>query len=286
MKKIKKMTSYELHSCLFDILNEIDRIFKKNGIEYFLAFGTLLGCVRGGEQIKWDDDLDICVKEEYWQSMNEALLRELDNNKFFLVNRQTSKNSPDWRYMTRVGLKGTYRRMDYYKDKQLEDGIFVEIAELVNIPDLSFNRKKWNYILGLIDGVINLLSYKEGTYEKPSFLSYLLKNLFGSNSVYDWNCIRYRIQTRYCGKESKLIAVPFGPYGVYSLEKTSFKKQWFKDFEYKDFVVKNSKGIIIRKGQFPVPVEYNEVLCKTYGNWHVKPKGRRSKDVSYWRDYL
>lgn len=42
-----------------DILRDIDKVCREHGIRYFLDSGTLLGAVRHGGFIPWDDDVDL-----------------------------------------------------------------------------------------------------------------------------------------------------------------------------------------------------------------------------------
>lgn len=45
----------------FEMLKKLSSIFEDNGIEFFLACGTSLGCARHEGFIPWDDDIDIYI---------------------------------------------------------------------------------------------------------------------------------------------------------------------------------------------------------------------------------
>jgi LPS biosynthesis protein len=81
MRKIEDIQ--ELRSIQMGILNEVHRFCETQGITYFLSSGSLLGAVRHGGYIPWDDDIDIYMPRKDY----ERLLREFkDNEQFKLLN--------------------------------------------------------------------------------------------------------------------------------------------------------------------------------------------------------
>ena len=51
----------ELRAMLLEILGEVDTFCRERDIAYYLYAGTLLGAVRHGGFIPWDDDIDVMV---------------------------------------------------------------------------------------------------------------------------------------------------------------------------------------------------------------------------------
>ena len=56
----------------FEILCAFDDFCKENDIKYSLAYGTLLGAVRHGGFIPWDDDIDIIMNKENFDKLVSA----------------------------------------------------------------------------------------------------------------------------------------------------------------------------------------------------------------------
>ncbi len=59
------------------VLAEIDRICRKHDIKWFAEYGSLLGTVRHGGYIPWDDDFDICMFRNDYERFFEAARVEL-----------------------------------------------------------------------------------------------------------------------------------------------------------------------------------------------------------------
>ena len=51
----------EIKKVSVDVLSSIDQICRENNFTYSLGYGTLLGAVRHGGFIPWDDDIDIVM---------------------------------------------------------------------------------------------------------------------------------------------------------------------------------------------------------------------------------
>ncbi len=59
MSDKKQLSIREIQLKMLDVMIDIDRFCRANDIPYSLACGTLLGAVRHGGFIPWDDDADL-----------------------------------------------------------------------------------------------------------------------------------------------------------------------------------------------------------------------------------
>ena len=64
---LEPMSLQEIQNVSLEILKHVHRFCVENEIQYSLAFGTLIGCIRHHGFIPWDDDLDIMMTRENYE---------------------------------------------------------------------------------------------------------------------------------------------------------------------------------------------------------------------------
>lgn len=80
----------ELKKIQLDMLVYIADFCDRNDIKYFLAYGTLIGCVRHKGYIPWDDDIDICMPRPDYDRFLELFNKETP--KYQVVSFELNKN--------------------------------------------------------------------------------------------------------------------------------------------------------------------------------------------------
>ncbi len=93
LEKYRQSSLREAQLKMLDILQSIDAVCASHSIGYWLEGGTLLGAVRHGGFIPWDDDLDISMLRIDYEKFLEVAQRELPPHLFV----QTRDTDPEYR---------------------------------------------------------------------------------------------------------------------------------------------------------------------------------------------
>ena len=83
-----------------EVLAEIDKVCKRHNIRWFIDCGTLLGAVRHGGYIPWDDDMDICMLRDDLIKFNRVAPYELPKDYVILNMHKEDEDFLD--YLSRV----------------------------------------------------------------------------------------------------------------------------------------------------------------------------------------
>ena len=106
-----------------EIAKEIKRVCDENEIQYFLAFGTLLGAVRHKGFIPWDDDLDLGMIRSEYEKFLEIAPQKL-KPEFVL---QTWYSDPEYPLpFAKVRKRGT-RYLENKSTSLKQNGFFVDV---------------------------------------------------------------------------------------------------------------------------------------------------------------
>ena len=235
-----------------ELLIEFDRICRKHGIIYSLDGGTLLGAVRHGGFIPWDDDADVIMNRIEYEKLIKILDKELDIEKFYF---QDINRTPGYRWgYAKLRRKGSkFIRTNQYH-LPYEQGIFLDIFVCDNVPEfyparviVNFHsflyRKKFYSVVGVKNSTgLARLIYK------------LLAKIPEEKLKKDYNkyvCHRNKKDSRY----SKCLTFPacnrfFG-----------YKKEWYSDVEERVF--ENHSFLACKK--------YDEYLSFLYGDYMKLP---------------
>ena len=260
IEKYKKFNMYQ--DLAMGIMREVHRVCEKNGVEYFLAFGSLLGAVRDGGQIPWDYDVDICVKINQREALIDALNKDLDSNYYF--------------YCPEVDEGCRHTMMRIAPIGYNSEALHVDVFYIVGLPNDEREKRhvqKRFVSLGRIRylKLVDIKAESQGN-KKRYFKLFCGKLACAFFSVEKINNEYELLSHRYPIKQSKKMCTA----NVHAMVN-----------EWPTEVLDESILLNTREGLFRVPKRYEEFLRIRYGNYRsYLPIADRIKEVLDSYNYL
>lgn len=146
MDEKKELTVEEKQELIFEILKDIDAFCRANDIKYSISDGTMLGAIRHGGFIPWDDDADICMlREDFdrfaatYKSDRYQLLYKSGGEDEYFYGGYIKINDP----RTISGEAGKLNKFKY--------GVFVDIFPFEDVPEDETERNLYMHNIRRID---------------------------------------------------------------------------------------------------------------------------------------
>ena len=141
-----------------EILKEVARVCEENNIEYFLDSGTVLGAIRHGGFIPWDDDVDIAMIRENYDKFLQIAPKCLGSN-YYLQSRETDHKYPH--VFAKVRKNDTVFMEWNTRKNDMHHGIYIDIFPYDNVPDDKKQREQYLKKCRLIYRLFSLRAISE-----------------------------------------------------------------------------------------------------------------------------
>lgn len=234
-----------------DLLLEFDRFCRSHDIQYYLAYGTLLGAIRHKGFIPWDDDVDVYVLRKDFEKL--PLLQKEFEFPYFL---ETPYNDPGYLYSpTRIRNSNTTALVELFKYAGFNQGIWLSIFPIDNWI-MEGGEEKYEQINGLLLDCSTCMRMSNPHLDEISIER--VKNYKGLSGIESYEKV-HAIASQY--KDIKTDKVANMVCTTYPYHNLVYQVDAFRSVVYKEF-----EGF-----ELPVPVGYDHILKTLYGDYMQFP---------------
>lgn len=232
-------------ACL-KLLNKFIEVCDAHNLNWFIDSGTLLGCVRKGKMIPWDDDIDIIMPRKDYDLLHKYA-DEFESPFFF----QTAETDKYFEIHAKLRLDGTACITKRDKDGLHHQGMALDIFVLDSVPDDQNEFEAEIGFLRMIGRYSSMHNICEKEYLKHQAMDEALIYQAMNEVVAD--ATNRNSNSKYVGN------VMFCRYSDY-------KDVKFSREAYSSYFVKMFENIPVR-----VPIGYEEILEGWYGkDWRIE----------------
>lgn len=270
-EEMKKLQSY-----ILEIMIVVDEFCRQHDITYYLGEGTLLGAVRDGGFIPWDDDADIVMpREDYEKFLKLAADGLKDGYQLDCL----ATNPKHWSIPSTVQItRQTEFEKEMFKDVALNCGPNIDIFPLDYSPN-GFNRslkirsriiRMLKRALWLKTGIHNKSKYKS---RKRKFRQYYPSRIISAfSSVKGLHKTINRLMLKTNDTKNEYL-VNFA--SLYNVRRETFKKEWFG----------TPVEIEFEGHQFYAPSNSDKVLETLYKDYMILPPVEKRKSKHHFNNF-
>ena len=235
-----------------DILNVVHKVCVEHNLKYSLIFGTLLGAVRHGGFIPWDDDIDIIMPREDYEKLI-SIWNDVVPKGYILQNKRT--DSDFTQNFTKIRKDNTtFIQDEVEKTKSYHTGVFIDIFPADRVAPKGIKRT-----LQYIASAFNLLTARGFSSGSKGIIGFVEKIVL---------CLPQKLQISIYHMTEKMIS-------KYSCDK---KAAWYSPNTIKECkryfdsdMFENMTTIKFNNKEYCCVGDADKVLKKTYGNYMQYP---------------
>ena len=244
----RKLDIDEIKEVELGVMDYIHNICKEKGINYSLAYGSLLGAVRHKGFIPWDDDLDIALKRDEYDKLYQAILE--DNNSIYKVVSWENDSRYPYPFYRVYDSRTVYE--NNYIQNDIELGICVDVFPFDDYKDVNKEITKLDMYRRL--SVYTLYGIRNKEAGIKNIVRYLMLVVFRLTRVKTWNkklndCSRVPVNSEYIDylMESKKYSTKIDAKALDEVVECKFEDRLYN-----------------------IPKDYDHILTTIYGSDYVE----------------
>ena len=244
-----------------ELLSEIDRICKKWNILYFITYGTLLGAVRHGGFIPWDDDIDIVMLRKDYEKFFQVAKDEINEDMHII---SLDGNKAEYCFPNAIGRKAI---LSPEKLREVHEFPYPYAVDVFFLDELSEKEEDEEFRRNMIYMFMQMISAVRDKKEKTRLfqtdleeIEKLLKIHFDRNQSLEGQFFRLmdKIFQEYNGEGGKKVVF--------------FPDYLNKDIVFSKSAFTDSLDLPLYNKSFPAPKDYDAILRALYGEYRKKVK--------------
>ena len=244
---------------ILEILKIFIETCEENNLTYYALGGTLLGAVRHGGFIPWDDDIDIGMPREDYEKFKKIANEKFNDRYLFL-----SEDTPGYKKAFSVIRDTSTKIVMNYSNIEQEESLWIDIFPIDGLPKKGIKRKlqEKSYLyrrmmvqLSQFNSIVN-----QNKANRPWYETAIIKI---AGIVKIENLLSFeKAQQKYLATIKKY-SVAEGYAGNYT---GAYKLRELVPSEY----FGNARKLQFETVELSVPEKYNEYLCAIYGEKYMQ----------------
>lgn len=265
----KRISEAELKKIENSLLKKVSKICSENNLKMYLGGGTLLGAVRHGGFIPWDDDIDVMMERTDYEKLLKILEAEPG------IELLTYKNTKDYYYAFAKVVDSRTRLIEPENREIKSLGVYIDIFPIDYLPEEEKSVKKLFKRRVRYQKLLNMKTSAKPFKTSPIKAAGKMMILMATAGISP-NKLASKIDGLYQQFSSgkKQVAALSGVYRE-------------KEIMPADYL-KNPVKVKFEDGEYQAPGGYHEYLVKHYGEDYMElpPKAKQKKhhtNEAYWR---